>query len=120
MIQEKILCAAIWFPEYHKRPTHGPKNVDSGIVLCGRRHPDVIGQWAALTGTSLPAAHLQGFLTSDNRFVDRVEGLIIAVQALQGKRYGLGNLGWIYELEDRLKAAQFTDGKAQLYSEDLY
>ena len=32
-----ILCAAIWFKDGNKYE-HQPKNVDSGIVVCERRH----------------------------------------------------------------------------------
>lgn len=98
--KEYILCAAIWFPEY-KTPTHGPKNIGNGVVMCGRRHPDIIGTHTSLTGTSLPAAHIQGFLTNKNRFVEREEAFRIASAAQQGKAAGIG-------LRD------------ELYSEDLY
>lgn len=119
--KEYILCAAIWFPEY-KTPTHGPKNIGNGVVMCGRRHPDIIGTHASLTGTSLPAAHIQGFLTSENRFVERNEGLKIALLAGQGKKVTLGQFEggrriWYYELQDRYEKNPST---AELYSEDLY
>ena len=32
-----IICAAIWFKD-GKKYSHQPRNVDSGLVVCGRRH----------------------------------------------------------------------------------
>ena len=32
-----IICAAIWFKDGNKY-SHQPRNVDSGLVVCGRRH----------------------------------------------------------------------------------
>lgn len=34
---ERILCAAIWFKDGNKYE-HQTKNVDSGFVVCDRRH----------------------------------------------------------------------------------
>lgn len=89
---EKIICSAIYLPEY-STPVHGPKNITSGLVMCGRRHHDIISQFVALTGTSLPAMHEQGFITTENRFVGREEACDIAYNADQIKdksgKYGL-------------------------------
>lgn len=82
--QEKIICAAIWYPE---QPTAHllPTNVDTGVVICGHRHPHCIYTINALTGKR--QAELQpykdGFLTNLNRFVDRKEAKLIAIAADQ-------------------------------------
>lgn len=48
---EHIICAAIW---YKNQPdtenTYRVKNVTTGVVLCGWRHPYIIGQCSALLG----------------------------------------------------------------------
>jgi len=88
---ERILCAAIWykdlplvhtdFPGSHLRPV----NCDRGIVFCAQRHLQCLYQMIAMTGKMQHQAgeEVQGFLTSTNRFVDRKEGMIIALQANQ-------------------------------------
>lgn len=92
---EKILCAAI---HYRKEPTpdHSVTNV-KGLVLCGFRHYLIIAQYSLLRGPTAGSDHEQGFLTSQNRFVDRKEASSIAFKAGQTK-----------ELKDKL------------FSEDLY
>lgn len=85
----RILCSAIW---YKDMPTavYNPYNVDRGVVLCGWRHANIIHQMKALTGkrtvSNGPDAageSVQGFLTSDNRFVTREEAAVIAYDAKQ-------------------------------------
>lgn len=89
---EKILCAAIWYKELDKMSDRWvpnvegyirPKNVDRGIVICGYRHPSCLYTMVAITGkrsvTSECGEYVQGFLTSENRFVDREEGAKIFV-----------------------------------------
>jgi hypothetical protein len=85
-----ILCAAIWYkelpllkPEVLEPRGFSPYNVDKGIVFCGWRHSNCIYQKVAVTGLrdSESGENVQGFLTSDNRFVDREEGAIIAFNA---------------------------------------
>jgi hypothetical protein len=75
--QETILCAAVWVDNgqaYSYQPT------TTGIVFCGRRHPMVLEQ-ARVSGLS--GKKVQGFLTSHNRFVDRREAWLIALEAEQ-------------------------------------
>lgn len=85
----KILCSAIWYKDV---PTavFNPYNVDRGVVLCGWRHPNIIQQMKALTGKrtvrngpDAAGESVQGFLTSDNRFVSREEAATIAFKAGQ-------------------------------------
>ena len=102
----KILCAAIWYkelpllkPEVLVPRGFGPYNITYGIVFCGWRHPNCIYQKVALTGLrdAESGENVQGFLTSDNRFVDREEGALIAFESGQTK-----------------------EKKKLLFSEDLY
>lgn len=81
---ERILCAAIKYEDF-KRPAHGPKNVYEGVVLCGLRHSSIISQCSSLLGKRQAemGEYEQGFLTNQNRFVGREEGLTIALAANQ-------------------------------------
>ncbi len=92
---ETILCAAIHY-KGENSPVHTVGNV-SGLVLCGYRHCHIIGQYLILRGETNKVPYEQGFLTSKNRFVDRVEGAIIA-----------------------FTAGQIKVAKNKLFSEDLY
>lgn len=83
-MMEKVLCAAIHYKNF-KSPIHTCRNIKQGIVLCGHRHAHIIGQMFELTGkrTITNGEHatgefIQGFLTSENRFVNRKEALQIA------------------------------------------
>ena len=103
---EYILCAAIWYKEVklknpsaiENRGSH-PYNIDNGIVICGWRHHCCILTFSAITGETDTdrGENVQGFLTSQNRFVNRVEGAKIAFQA-----------------------GQIKEQLINLYSEDLY
>ena len=100
--KEIILCAAIWYKEVNPRATHRPINTPGGVVLCGFRHGDVISQVLPLTEQRQfkLGEHIQGFLTSKNRFVDRQEAWNIAKQADQ--------------------IIKVSGGEGTLYSEDLW
>ena len=73
-MEEKIICAAIWYKKC-ERAYHRPINTPGGVVLCGHRHGNIISQLVALTGKRHPemGESVQGFLTSKNRFVNRIE-----------------------------------------------
>jgi hypothetical protein len=84
-----IICAAIWFKDGNKYE-HQPKNIDSGLVVCGRRHHNCFLTAFELNGgkkieglNELEATAVQGFLTSDDRFVNRKEAGQIAFDAGQ-------------------------------------
>jgi len=81
---EKIICSAIWYKEL-ATPVHRPANIDIGVVVCGHRHPHIIGSVNILAGRvqSLMGEYVQGFLTDKNRFVDRREAMSIAFKAKQ-------------------------------------
>lgn len=108
-MNEKILCAAVWYKEIplarYNIPNQNPVNVDRGAVFCGHRHPHCMYTMVAVTGirsvTTEVGDYVQGFLTSKNRFVDREEGLEIALRE-----------GQVLDLDD-------VRGD-QLHSEDLY
>lgn len=82
---ERILCAANWYkdvvlkrkdlPSGHFRP----KNCKIGIIFCGHNHLACLYQMIAMTGKPQHKAgrEIQGFLTSENRFVGRKEGALI-------------------------------------------
>lgn len=95
---EKIICSAIWYKDFEK-PVHTVKNCETGVVLCGHRHPHIINQCTILLKKRQVemGPYVQGFLTNDNRFVDREEGAEIA-----------------------FKAGQTQKMVKTLYSEDLY
>lgn len=84
-MKETIICAAIHFEDnivHHQQP----KNVLTGIVVCGRRHHNVFATLTAFGIDRLqykPAT--QGFVTSLDRFVDREEAWKIAFDAGQIK-----------------------------------
>lgn len=103
---ELIICSAIWYKDL---PTQRllPINVDKGIVVCGHRHAHCIdivkmlsGLRSVMNGNDSVGETIQGFLTNENRFVDRYEGFDIAEAQNQ--------------LNDRPRAGR------TLYSEDLY
>jgi hypothetical protein len=79
-MEERIICSAIWYKDFLK-PIHSVVNVDRGVVLCGHRHAHIIHQHVTLMGKSAiqMGENIQGFLTSKNRFVDRKEGMEIAI-----------------------------------------
>lgn len=100
--KEYILCAAIWYKKLDK-PFYNCKNINSGVVICGHRHPHCIYTLLALRGLrtvtfgeNAAGKHVQGFLTSKNRFVSRRLARKIAISNYQ------------------------CDGKGDLFSEDLY
>jgi hypothetical protein len=106
--EEYILCAAIWYKDL---PTQKllPKNIDKGIVVCGQRHGHCIdimrslGTLRSVTfGPDSVGENEQGFLTSKNRFVERIEAAEIA--AKQGQ----------------VQIDSLINPMVGLFSEDLY
>lgn len=92
-----ILCAANHYLD-GKKYEHQPVNITTGFVVCGRRHHNIFAVLGQVYGQHLKnIQEIQGFLTSDDRFVDRIEAADIAFAA-----------GQIPELISRL------------HSEDLY
>lgn len=79
--QEYVLCAAIWVKD-KKNYEHQPKNIESGIVICGRRHHNCYTILARL-GIEYKGICEQGFITSKDRFVNRYQGSRVAWGASQ-------------------------------------
>ena len=108
-MKEYILCSAVWYKEFpHIKNTEVPinsflpKNLIEGVVFCGFRHGQCIYSKCAVTGLidAESGEHIQGFLTSKNRFVGRQEAWNIAKQADQ--------------------IIKVSGGEGTLYSEDLW
>lgn len=86
--KEFIVCASIWFDDedFHENPHCKAKNIDTGYVIAGLRHCNCLATFQTLSGRTSPQSGIvqtQGFLTSLNRFVDRIEALKIATKAEQ-------------------------------------
>jgi len=102
---EYIICSAIHYDNgivYE----HKPDNIETGFVVCGRRHSDCVITVANLLKKNLRhdtiisvKREVQGFLTSRNRFLNRKEA-------------------WKFALE----VGQIESDKEEdeLFSEDLY
>ena len=85
-----IICSAIWFDDKTKH-VHQPKNIETGFVICGRRHHNCFTSFKVITelfgikdnmaGKSLEKE--QGFLTDDDLFVNRKDAYKIALKANQ-------------------------------------
>jgi hypothetical protein len=102
----RILCAANWYKTEDKVP-HQPKNIDQGFVVSGHRHCSIYPVAAHLSGEEWDALRRNeehGFLTSDNRWVNRQEGYAIAETA--------GQLN--------MDEVRRRGGDRTLYSEDIY
>ena len=96
----KIQCSAIWVND-GKKYEHQPVNIETGIVVCGQRHHNC---FSTLHYSGIKYQHLddgkrliQGFLSSDNRFLDRREAGAVA-----------------------FAAGQIEKENDHLYSEDIY
>lgn len=84
MTFEYILCAAIWYKDLQMQQdieSGRPTNCDKGVVLAGHRHHNCIHQMVNIYGiySSKAGEYVQGFLTSNNRFVDRKEAYEIHI-----------------------------------------
>jgi hypothetical protein len=89
MKSEYITCSAIWYKDL-PTSTFLPKNVEKGIVVCGHRHSNCIDIMKTLgtlrsvvKGPESVGDYEQGFMTSHNRFVDRIEAMQIAINQNQ-------------------------------------
>lgn len=90
-MKEFILCAAIWIND-NKKHEQQPVNIETGFVVCGRRHNNCYQTIKSLTGLSANESigdliksmsdeeirKHQGFITSLDRYVNRKEGWDIA------------------------------------------
>lgn len=81
---EKIICAAIHV-KHNQQHAGQPVNIETGFVVCGRRH-DACHTTIAILNPSflkLLTSGDNGFVTTKNKFVDRKEGYVIAKDAGQ-------------------------------------
>lgn len=85
-MKEYILCAAVWFKN-GKEYEHQPVNIQMGFVVCGQRHHNCFMTYSIIKNKNIKQSSygtvIQGFLTSNNRFVDRKEAGEIAFMAEQ-------------------------------------
>lgn len=82
-VDEYIICAAIHWDNEHTYQNQ-PKNITKGLVVCGRRHHNCFTILALMTfERAYLNNHIQGFVTSKDRFVDRKEAYKIAIAANQ-------------------------------------
>ena len=89
MKPEYILCAAIHFLDGIKH-LHQPKNIESGFVVAGRRHHNCYVTISILHKLDLSKDSIlkgmesvQGFITSNDRFLNRRESYDVAVASGQ-------------------------------------
>jgi hypothetical protein len=85
-IKEYILCAAIHVKDGIKHE-HQPKNIETGFVVCGRRHHNCYATLSIMGDEKYSKLMVgregQGFITNTDRYVDRKEGYYIAYAANQ-------------------------------------
>ena len=76
---EYLACAAIWFKDGQKH-SFLPINLTEGFVVCGHRHHNCFATLAIFKDPReyLKYDHEFGFLTSENRFVDRDTAIKLA------------------------------------------
>lgn len=87
-----IVCSAVYY-QYPEVYPFQPFNIETGFVICGLRHPNCLNTFHNVlvatkkrdgnTNHSIGTKQVQGFLTSQNLFVDRQEGYLIAKEAGQ-------------------------------------
>lgn len=73
---EYVMCAANHHDD-DKDHLHQPYNIDKGFVVCGWRHPCCGSSYMAASGDTNYHNCIQGFLTTKNRFLTRLEALEI-------------------------------------------
>jgi len=91
---EYVICSAIHFKD-GKKYEHQPNNINSGFVVCGRRHHNCYITTYILNGNESISNRMneangkaiQGFLTSKDRFIDRKEAAILATERNQIEKY---------------------------------
>lgn len=96
--KEFIVCAAIWIND-GKKYNHQPVNIETGFVVCGRRHHNCYQTINCISDLTVNTAlkkvinkmsledhrKHQGFITSLDRYVDRKEAWKIAKENNQIK-----------------------------------
>lgn len=80
--QEYVLCAAVYYDDGIER-VHQPKNIKTGIVVCGRRHHNCLMTFAEFAYDRDHTKVKQGFLTNEDRFITRKEAAQLAYKCGQ-------------------------------------
>lgn len=82
--KEYLLCSAIHYDDGNTYK-HQPKNIDSGIVICGRRHHNCFLTLSALLGDKydVKLVHSQGFVTNKDRYLERKKAAQLAFECEQ-------------------------------------
>lgn len=85
MDNEKIMCSAIWVKDEDIIYAHNPTNIKYGLVVCGYRHHNCLEHLSNIIDRQkmVQCGTVQGFLTTKNRFVDRIEARQIAERQSQ-------------------------------------
>ncbi len=97
---EIILCAAIWYDDGKHYPHQEIYGVDSGFVIGGFRHNNIIGAFPTNNkhrNDGKEYKTIQGFITSYGRFVNREKAAKMAYES-----------------------GQIREQVKRLFSEDLY
>lgn len=83
--EEYVACSAIWYDDGYIY-LHQPKNISKGFVVLGMRHCNCFITVQILRGKMDRSVKIiQGFMTSNNKFVDRTEAAKIAYRSSQTK-----------------------------------
>jgi len=81
-----ILCSAIHI-ETGEEHVHSPRNIKTGFVVSGRRHHNCFATIMNLVPECREKYRrkdmIQGFITSDDRFLTREESLYVAIECGQ-------------------------------------
>jgi len=115
--KEYILCAATHFKD-GKTHEHQPKNIETGLVICGRRHHNCYATLFALDKKRqdlVDEREVQGFITNLDRFVNREEAYEIALASGQCKPKVFDR-----SLDKLFSESLPANTKMILISEDLY
>lgn len=87
--KQRIICSGIWFKD-NKKHFHQPINIKTGFVVAGLRHHNCYATIECLSkkdsiGDMENMENIEGFITSENFFVNRIEAAEIAYKSGQIK-----------------------------------
>jgi hypothetical protein len=103
-LKERIICAAIHYQD-DKPHERQASNIKTGLVIAGLRHGNCFITLEELVPDPDSSKLKAGFITSEDRFVDRKEAYKIAFNAEQ-----------IINQYTRVEPNEYT----RLHSEDIY
>lgn len=127
--KEYIICAAYWYKTGNESPMgFVARNISTGIVIGQYRHCNVIHNFKKATGIRTCESevdYVDGFLTSEGNFVDRIQAMELAYYAGQVTKEKAFRKQW----NGKYKTALCAEPAARcgndyqfnmLFSEDLY